>query len=109
MDFNEYQKKAMRTKPEYEKRSEQIDNAIYGLVGETGEVTDLIKKAFFQGHTLDFKEVAKELGDLQWYLALMADAIGYNLEEIAEMNVEKLEKRYPNKCFEADKSVNREE
>lgn len=79
-----------------------------GLSGESGEVTDHIKKVAFQGHDLDKEEIAKELGDVLWYVARTADSIGYKLEDIAEMNVKKLRKRYPN-GFSEEASRNRVE
>ena len=82
-------------------------NAALGLPGEAGEVADMVKKAYFQGHELDKTHLAKELGDIAWYLALAADAIGYDLETIFKMNIDKLADRYPAGYFEAERSVNR--
>lgn len=61
-----------------------------------------------QGHVLDREHMALELGDVAWYLALAADALGYDLETILRMNIEKLQKRYPN-GFEKGRSISREE
>lgn len=82
-------------------------NAALGLCGEGGEVVDIIKKATFQGHELNVEHVAKELGDVAWYLAVGARAIGYDLETILQMNVDKLRTRYPD-GFDADKSQHRQ-
>lgn len=79
---------------------------LLGLNGEAGEASDILKKAMFQGHMLNREHMARELGDICWYLALAADAVGYDLESIMRMNIEKLKERYPN-GFEVDKSVNR--
>lgn len=79
---------------------------LMGLNGEAGEAVDILKKALFQGHKLDREHIAFELGDICWYLALAADAIGYDLETIMKMNIDKLYARYPD-GFEVDKSVNR--
>lgn len=79
-----------------------------GMCGESGEVDDILKKTLFQGHTLDREHVAKELGDVAWYLALSADAIGYTLEEILQMNINKLENRYPD-GFDRELSIHRQE
>jgi NTP pyrophosphatase (non-canonical NTP hydrolase) len=78
------------------------------LAGESGEVADLVKKHFFQGHPLDEEHLAKELGDIAWYLAETAYAIGYSLDTILRMNVEKLRNRYPD-GFDISKSINRKE
>lgn len=109
MTLNEYQKAAMRTASgmSYELYG-AIMNAALGICGEGGEVADLVKKAAFQGHNLDREHVAKELGDCFWYLAVGAEAIGYTLEEIGQMNKAKLEARYPN-GFEAERSLHRAE
>ena len=84
-------------------------NAALGIPGEAGEVADIVKKSMFQGHKLDKEHIAKELGDIAWYLALAADAIGYDLETIFQMNIDKLSARYPEGFFKVENSVNRQE
>lgn len=132
MTVNEYQKLALRTEApkDFYKASEAVLKAfamlgaisnsqkdlsvirlmegLMGLNGEAGEALDILKKILFQGHGIDRKHIALELGDIAWYLALSADAIGYDLETIMSMNIEKLKARYPN-GFETERSVNREE
>ena len=106
MKANEYQKKALRTlNPELNKKDVLI-NGVMGLCGESGEAIDLVKKHLAQGHELNREKLAKELGDIAWYLAETAYAIGYDLEDILQMNIDKLEKRYP-QGFEKEKSINR--
>ena len=108
MTINEYQKLAMTTlNPELEQKDVLI-NGVMGLCGESGEVIDLVKKHLAQGHELDTEKMAKELGDVAWYLAETATAIGYPLEDIFQINIDKLKKRYP-EGFSTEKSVNREE
>jgi NTP pyrophosphatase (non-canonical NTP hydrolase) len=75
-----------------------------GLNGEAGEAIDILKKHLFQGHELDTAHMAKELGDVAWYLAVSADAIGYDLETVMQMNVDKLKVRYPD-GFDAEHSL----
>ena len=109
MTPNEYQREAMRTAAGMDYSTmEPIVNAALGIAGEGGEVADIIKKHIFQGHELDREHVAKELGDVLWYIALGAHSIGYSLEQIMEMNVEKLRNRYPD-GFESDRSIHRVE
>ena len=79
--------------------------ALY-LNGEAGEAIDLMKKVLFQGHEFDREHMAKELGDIAWYLAVSADAIGYDLESILQMNVDKLRARYPD-GFSMEQSLHR--
>lgn len=85
----------------------QLLNGVMGLNGESGECIDILKKALFQGHGLDAEHLAEELGDVAWYLAVSAQALGYTLEEIMQMNVEKLRRRYPD-GFSAERSTNRD-
>ena len=92
MTGNEYQKLAMRTANE---ECFNLANAGLGLSGEAGEATDIIKKCLFHGHVLDGKHLAKELGDVMWYIALVATIIGCDLDEIMQMNIDKLKARYP--------------
>ena len=107
MNINEYQKLAMTTlNPELDKKDVLI-NGVMGLCGEAGEAIDLVKKHLAQGHELDTEHLAKELGDIAWYLAETATAIGYDLETIFQMNLEKLKKRYP-QGFDANHSMNRQ-
>ena len=109
MTINEYQTAALRTAQTEElTHVELVMNAALGLCGESGEVADIVKKFRFQGHDLDFDHIAKELGDVSWYLAVGAYAIGYDLEKILQMNVDKLKARYPN-GFSTDRSLHRAE
>ena len=108
MTINEYQTAALRTAQTEElTHIELVMNAALGLCGESGEVADLVKKYRFQGHDLDLDHIAKELGDISWYLAVGAYAIGFDLESIFRMNKEKLEARYPD-GFSTDRSLHRD-
>lgn len=78
-----------------------------GLSSESGEFADEIRKHIFQGHGLDYTHLAEELGDVAWFLAMAANALGYSLSDIFRMNIEKLIKRYP-EGFDPERSVNRE-
>ena len=108
MTINEYQTAALRTaQTDKLTANELLLNSALGLCGESGEVADLVKKHRFQGHDLDFDHIAKELGDVAWYLAVGAYAIGFDLDSIFRMNIEKLEARYPD-GFSADRSLHRD-
>ena len=109
MTINEYQTAALRTAQTEElTASDLLLNSALGLCGESGEVADLVKKHRFQGHDLDLDHIAKELGDIAWYLAVGAYSIGYDLETILQMNVDKLKARYPD-GFSTDRSLHRAE
>ena len=108
MTINEYQKLALTTLNPELKEKDVLINGVMGLCGESGEAIDLVKKHLAQGHELDKEKLAKELGDLAWYLAETAYAIGYPLEDILQMNIDKLKKRYP-EGFCTACSLNRDE
>ena len=108
MNVNEYQRLAMTTlNPELTKRDVLI-NSVMGLCGESGEAIDIVKKWMAQGHELDKAHLAKELGDIAWYLAETATALDIPLEEVLQRNIEKLRRRYP-EGFSSQRSVNRTE
>lgn len=111
LTINEYQQLALRTESEVD--ATKINNprllqGLMGLNGEAGECIDILKKHLCQGHWFDKMHLAKELGDVAWYLAISADAIGFTLEDIFKMNVDKLKERYPN-GFEVEASTNRKD
>lgn len=121
MTPNEYQEAAMRTNDRQAKSRldsrlhgnmmvdlGEVLNASLGLSGEVGELNDMIKKFIFHGHDMEEVEFKKELGDICWYLALMCDACGYDLENIMQMNIDKLKRRYPVE-FSEEQSQNRTE
>lgn len=96
MDFDEYQKKSRKTAlyPDVGK------NYIYptiGLAGETGEVSEKIKKVIRdKGGKIDDETremIKKELGDVLWYVSQLASELGLSLDDIAEKNIEKLYSR----------------
>lgn len=108
MTPNEYQELAMRTNDgnaNCRLRQAQVDNIEYdlggifnaclGLSGEVGEFNDMIKKWVFHGKELDVEHLKKECGDILWYIAMMCHSFNWNMEEIMEMNIEKLKSRYP--------------
>lgn len=72
-----------------------ILNACLGLSGEVGEFNDMIKKWIFHEKNFDEVHAKKELGDVMWYVALMCDSFGWDLDEIMGMNIDKLKARYP--------------
>lgn len=83
-----------------------LSEGALGLCGESGEVTEIIKKHFYHGHKLDRDNLLLELGDVAWYLAVIAELCGIELSEVFEANIEKLQKRYPD-GFSSERSINR--
>lgn len=99
MTLNEYQKKALVT--ELMDRPQELNAndpafvaKILGLVGESGEVADKIKKIIRDKEgkfsTEDKEAVKKELGDVLWYVAVMADYLKLDFEDVAQTNIDKL-------------------
>lgn len=133
MNGNEYQKLAMRTNDgkatdrlndkiemiEFFKDAKAgrpaekydlggIFNAAFGLSGEVGEFNDMLKKWVFHEKELDVVHAKKELGDIMWYVAMMCHSFGWELDEILQMNVDKLKARYPD-GFDVALANNRKE
>ena len=107
MTLQEYEIDAMRT-ANSEAPYPPLFMAALGLGGEAGEVQEIIKKHFFQGHPLDQIQLAEELGDVAWYLTVAANFAGFSLEDILRMNASKRRQRYPN-GFSTERSVHRTE
>lgn len=83
----------------------------FGLAGESGEYVEKVKKLLFHGYDFDAEyrdKMLLELGDILWYLAYSAKALGTDLENVAERNIEKLRARYPH-GFTTERSINRVE
>lgn len=106
MTINEYQKLAMTTLNPELHGGDILINGVMGMCGEAGEAIDIVKKHLAQGHELDREHLARELGDVAWYLAETAFAIGYDLETVLRMNIDKLRARYP-QGFSSERSMDR--
>lgn len=107
MTGNEYQKLASRTIPKMFCYSDMEDHALYGMVGEIGELHSIYQKSY-QGHELNYEHAKKELGDLLWFIAEYCTSQDWNLDDIMQMNIDKLKARYP-EGFSEDKSLHRNE
>lgn len=103
----EYQRAAQRTANPRLAAKDKLINGAMGLCGESGEVIDIVKKHLWQGHDLDIIKIIDELGDVMWYVAEAAAAVGSSIEEVARYNIKKLQNRYP-AGFSADDSIHRE-
>ena len=119
MTGKEYQELAMRTNDgkAYNRLSVNVMsakfyetptllNGVLGLTGEAGEVSDLVKKGIFHEKGIDETHLKKELGDVMWYIAMICHACGFDLDEILQMNVDKLKARYP-EGFDTERANNR--
>ena len=84
--------------------------AALGMCAESGEFTEIVKKIVFQGKPVNadnLYHMKRELGDIMWYVAQACMTLDTSIDEIIEMNVEKLEKRYPGGEFDVHYSENR--
>lgn len=96
MNLNEYQKKALRTASPHDKKNE-LFHLLLGLCGETGEIAEKAKKIIRDKDSdftqLDKDDFTKELGDVLWHVAVLADYFSIPLETVGQKNIEKLASR----------------
>lgn len=105
MTGNEYQKLAVRTiNADLSRRGKEL-HSLHGMVGEIGEIHSLYQK-IYQGHEFDEDHAKKELGDLLWFIAEYCTSNNWCLDEIMQMNIDKLKARFP-EGFDVDKSLYR--
>lgn len=102
MTAKQYQEEAKRFNiPNIDELLDGIDKrgnlvcSLLGIAGESGEVIDLLKKYIFHATPLDTTHLKKEVGDLMWYITLLCNTMGLDLEEVFKANIDKLSKRYP--------------
>ena len=112
MTPNEYQELALKTESVKEKvqlvyQEARAFHAALGIGTEAGELLDAFKKALFYGKVTDRVNIAEELGDLLWYIAIGLDACGYTMEQAMERNIAKLKVRYGDK-FSSEAALNRD-
>lgn len=105
--LNEYQVAAARSINPALNKEQVLHHALHGLAGEAGEIHSLFQKEF-QGHPLDPDHLKKETGDALWMISEICTAMGWTLEEVAQVNIDKLLARFPN-GFEVEKSLHRKE
>jgi len=108
LTLDEYQKLAARTAGAGGNGNRRLVISALGLAGEAGEFANIVKKLTAHGHDITQEALADELGDVLWYIAEAATSCGISLGELAQQNVEKLRKRYP-EGFSEERSRNRED
>ena len=90
----------------------RLITAALGMGAESGEFTEVVKKIVFQGKPVNDDNIfhmKRELGDIMWYVAQACMSLDTTIDEIIEMNVEKLQARYPGGSFDVHHSENRAE
>ena len=108
LTLDKYQSLAARTAGAGGDGERRLIIAALGLAGEAGEFANLVKKHTAHGHDIPPETFADELGDVLWYLAEAATSCGISLGDLAQQNVEKLRRRYP-EGFSEERSRNRED
>ena len=91
---------------------ERLLTAALGMSAEAGEFTEIIKKMVFQGKPVNEENLfhlKRELGDVMWYVMQACMALDVSLDEVIEMNIDKLKSRYPGGEFDAHYSENRKQ
>lgn len=78
-----------------------------GVCTEAGELLDALKKKVMYGKDIDYVNVKEEVGDILWYLAIILDETGSSFDEVMQVNIAKLKKRYPDK-FTSEAAINRD-
>lgn len=107
MTGNEYQRLAMRTINQDNTKKQNMIHALHGMVAEIGEIHSIHQK-YYQGHFIEEEHLKKEVGDLMWFISEYCTVHGWTLEEVMQLNIDKLKLRYP-RGFEVEKSLNRAE
>lgn len=96
MDVSEYQRLALRTAAPREKKNELL-HLVLGLVGESGEIAEKFKKWVRDQDSdetvIDVDDLTKELGDVMWYVAVLAAYLDIDLDDVARRNIDKLASR----------------
>jgi len=90
--------------------TERLLTAAVGMSAEAGEFTEIVKKIIFQGKPVNEENLfhmKRELGDIMWYVAQACMGLNVSLDEVIEMNVDKLKARYPGGEFDVHHSENR--
>lgn len=107
MDIKTYQEKAARTLSTCETPILDDLHMVLGMQTEVAEIADNYKKHIAYGRELDDVNTKEELGDSIWYMANLCNIKGWDLRDILETNIKKLEARYPEK-FTNEKATNRD-
>lgn len=106
MQLKEYQILSTRTLNYKLSSDEQLKNCLLGMSGEVGEILDIFKKYYYQGHDINMNDVTEELGDLMFYIVNLATLLNLDMEKVILNNIYKLKKRFPN-GFSTNESIRR--
>ena len=102
MDLNEYQKLCKLTAKKFDDQKMELSSWGLGVAGEAGDIASCIKKLLFHKNEAIKDGIKENIGDVMWYVAMICNVLGWNLNEILEENIRKLKKRYPQGFTEKD-------
>lgn len=94
MNTEDYTKSCLKT---WSNIGDNIEHCAYGLVTESSEIMDMLKKHKFYGRDFNMVNLKEEIGDLLYYIHILCNEIDYPIEQCRKDNIEKLTKRYPEK------------
>lgn len=107
MEISEYQTKAFVAIPPHIDTKDEVLNWLIGLSEEVGELASLFKHYYYGDEKPEAIEVAKEAGDVLWYLSALCSTLNLNFDAVADLNVSKLQHRYASGEFDTDASKER--
>lgn len=107
MEIKEYQEKAKRTLAKTKDSLTDDLHMILGMQTESAEIADVYKKYVAYNKELDLINIKEEIGDMLFYIANLCNLHGWDLRDIMETNIKKLEARFPDK-FSQEKALNRD-
>ena len=108
MTIDDYNVLAIRTLNDLGSFKNNLVHMALGITGEAGEVADVIKKHYAYGKTLDVQHLVEEVGDIMFYLNGLLAEVDVEWSEVLDLNIKKLEARYPDLRFNADHAINRD-
>ena len=101
---------ASTNKPTERLQDSKIIDLLHGAIGistEAGELLDVLKKHIYYGTSIDEINMMEECSDLLYYIGVILSRLGYTFEEVMQINIEKLQARYPEK-FTSENAINRD-
>ena len=109
MKFKKYQRDSYIAIPPHKDAKDELANWAVGLSEEVGEVNNILKHYLWAGEPVDKARLAEECGDVLWYLNAMCTVLGIDFNTVAELNIAKLQNRYPDRKFDQGRSALRKQ
>lgn len=107
MTISDYQTLAYTAVQPHKDNREEILHWTIGLTEEAGEVASLVKHKYFHNEEIEESEIAEELGDVLWYLSAMCTALGIDFSSVAQLNIEKLSRRFKDGVYKDENVFDR--